>query len=280
MERGGVGGGAFWCTWGGGKGVRVSGRERGEEGDPAAQRGRGGQPSYLSPDEPCSFPPWLRRNRVNLPAWPLIPSLLPLPFPPSHPSRLYTWGYGDGGWLGLERASKLPYVEPCPPVTKYGATCSFDSDFNACLPAVVSTLSHLRVEKVVAGGGHTIILARRIQRRFSRAERKVVQGLDGHGVGEGRAGEQDRRARGGEDVPYALMESISLADAARGTQRNTSETGEMGTLGMEESVPHTSRHANRASCCENANESTSSSSTSSSSFSSSSHAPGSIMPST
>jgi hypothetical protein len=84
-------------------------------------------------------------------------------------SRLYCWGYGDGGWLGLEHAAELPYVEPCPPVTKYGATCSFDSDFNACLPARVTALSHVKVEKVVAGGGHTIIMGRRIQRRFSRA---------------------------------------------------------------------------------------------------------------
>ncbi|EKU22126.1 hect domain and rld 4, partial [Nannochloropsis gaditana CCMP526] len=95
--------------------------------------------------------------------------------------RLYTWGYGDGGWLGLERASKLPYVEPCPPVTKYGATCSFDSDFNACLPAVVSTLSHLRVEKVVAGGGHTIIMARRIQRRLCKDLMDMKSGKGGRG---------------------------------------------------------------------------------------------------
>ena len=61
----------------------------------------------------------------------------------------------------------LPYVEPCPPVTKFTTTCSFDSDFNACLPQRVS-LRGVFVERVVAGGGHTIIMGRRVQRRFGQ----------------------------------------------------------------------------------------------------------------
>jgi hypothetical protein len=91
----------------------------------------------------------------------------PLPLPSSDVGvlwrghrTLYCWGYGDGGWLGLGHEAELPFVEPGPPAEKFGGTCAFDSDFNALLPEVVR-LPGLRVERVVSGAGHTIILTKR-----------------------------------------------------------------------------------------------------------------------
>lgn len=180
--------------------------------------------------------------------------------------RLYSWGYGDGGWLGLEHASELPYVEPCQPVTKYGATCSFDSDFNACLPSLVTALAHLKVEKVVGGGGHTIVMARRIQRRFSRAGGKVVRQEGGEG-----GGTRNGLAEG--------VESMSLVESDEEGEENRQEEEE-GGAGAERA------NASRRGCGASTRSSTSSSSSSSSSsfssssFSSTSNSSASSMPTT
>lgn len=68
------------------------------------------------------------------------------------------WGYGDGGWLGLEVGEGLPFVEPGPPVDRHGLTCSFDSDLNALLPERVEALAGVRVVKAMGGGAHTVVL--------------------------------------------------------------------------------------------------------------------------
>lgn len=74
--------------------------------------------------------------------------------------RLYCWGSGDGGWLGLNIPPplSLPLVEPGPPMDKFGPTRAFDSDYNALLPEMVMCLSRYRVVKAVGGAGHTIFL--------------------------------------------------------------------------------------------------------------------------
>lgn len=70
-------------------------------------------------------------------------------------------------------------------MTKFGATCSFDSDFNVCLPQRVAALRHVVVERVAAGGGHTILLGRRVQRRFGRGPGGRVAHVVGEGEGDG-----------------------------------------------------------------------------------------------
>lgn len=209
---------------------------------------------------PCSFlVQWCRLIRF-------LPSYLFLSLPPLLFRRLYSWGYGDGGWLGLEHASELPYVEPCQPVTKYGATCSFDSNFNACLPSLVTALAHLKVEKVVGGGGHTIVMARRIQRRFSRAGGKVVRQEGGEG-----GGTRNGLAEG--------VESMSLVESDEEGEENRQEEEE-GGAGAERA------NASRRGCGASTRSSTSSSSSSSSSsfssssFSSTSNSSASSMPTT
>ena len=87
---------------------------------------------------------------------------------------LYTWGYGDGGWLGQSsdttggagsvasgtKQQKRVMVEPgAPPTQKHGETCSFDSDHNNFQPALVTDLTEMQVTHVACGGSHTIALA-------------------------------------------------------------------------------------------------------------------------
>lgn len=64
-------------------------------------------------------------------------------------------------------------MEPGPPAEKQGLTQAFDSDLNVLLPEEVRALEGVKVEKVVAGGAHTIILGRRVGRgRRRRLESK------------------------------------------------------------------------------------------------------------
>eukprot|EP00616_Rhizochromulina_sp_CCMP1243_P013771 CAMPEP_0118993936 /NCGR_PEP_ID=MMETSP1173-20130426/55968_1 /TAXON_ID=1034831 /ORGANISM="Rhizochromulina marina cf, Strain CCMP1243" /LENGTH=199 /DNA_ID=CAMNT_0006945195 /DNA_START=33 /DNA_END=628 /DNA_ORIENTATION=+ len=87
---------------------------------------------------------------------------------------LYTWGYGDGGWLGQPR-NKAPLVEPGPPTVKHGETCSFDSGLNHFLPNLVNDLSDIQVTSVTCGGAHTVMLA--IARDALTAPKKDLQEL-------------------------------------------------------------------------------------------------------
>ncbi len=157
-------------------------------------------------------------------------------------------------------------MEPCPPITKYGATCSFDSDFNACLPGLVTALAHLKVEKVVGGGGHTIVMAKRIQRRSSRAGVKVVRQEGGEG-----GGARNGLAEG--------VKAMSLVDSDSRGEENKEEEDE-GGAGAERT--NTSRRGGaRALNRDSTSGSTSSSSSSSSSsFSVTSFSSTSSMPTT
>jgi hypothetical protein len=84
---------------------------------------------------------------------------------------VYTWGYGDGGWLGLEPMTNVPYVEsefPSPPHTSdaktfYNTACtrSFDSNINLLRPLPVTHFiqQNYRVNWIRNGGGHVIYCA-------------------------------------------------------------------------------------------------------------------------
>eukprot|EP01035_Chromulina_nebulosa_P020662 gene20662-26789_t len=74
---------------------------------------------------------------------------------------LFVWGYGEGGWLGINKPSKLPYIDN-DSVNEgqripYNQCSSFDSGFNILTPQRVRSLGAYVVEKVRCGGGHTIV---------------------------------------------------------------------------------------------------------------------------
>lgn len=78
--------------------------------------------------------------------------------------NLFTWGYGDGGWMCVKPSYDLPYVESeSPPVVGAhgrhfdGHTRSFDSRLNVLYPSVVDIPRDRYVKWVRCGGGHTII---------------------------------------------------------------------------------------------------------------------------
>lgn len=77
---------------------------------------------------------------------------------------LYAWGYGDGGWLGLQLSQgeldNLPIVDPDLPNnrTAHGCSRSFESRLNVLLPERVRFFHSEKVIGVRAGGGHTIII--------------------------------------------------------------------------------------------------------------------------
>jgi hypothetical protein len=83
--------------------------------------------------------------------------------------ELYTWGYGDGGWLGIHPPEQLPYVEselPPPPLPRGGSlsdnyyfnvyTRSFDSELNVLRPCPVAMAADRYVKWTRCGGGHAI----------------------------------------------------------------------------------------------------------------------------
>ena len=79
---------------------------------------------------------------------------------------LYSWGYGDGGWMGLKPpAEEDMTVFECDDAADYpiirGHTHirSFDSTHTVILPAKLTLLKNKVVEKVRCGGAHTIIFA-------------------------------------------------------------------------------------------------------------------------
>lgn len=79
--------------------------------------------------------------------------------------ELYCWGYGDGGWLFLGPNKYLPMIDqdalPVPSQLTETHIQSFDSRYNVTSPYKVNALAtDWHVEKVCAGGGHTITFCR------------------------------------------------------------------------------------------------------------------------
>jgi len=79
---------------------------------------------------------------------------------------LYSWGYGDGGWMGLKPPAEEDLtVFECDDAADYpiirGHTHirSFDSTHTVILPAKVTLLKNKIVDKMRCGGAHTIIFA-------------------------------------------------------------------------------------------------------------------------
>jgi alpha-tubulin suppressor-like RCC1 family protein len=79
---------------------------------------------------------------------------------------LYSWGYGDGGWMGLKPpAEEDMAVFECDDAADYpiirGHTHirSFDSTHTVILPAKVTLLKNKIIDKMRCGGAHTIIFA-------------------------------------------------------------------------------------------------------------------------
>ena len=79
---------------------------------------------------------------------------------------LYSWGYGDGGWMGLKPPPEesMPVFD-CDDAADYpiirGHTHirSFDSTHTVIMPDKVALLKNKIVEKMRCGGAHTIIFA-------------------------------------------------------------------------------------------------------------------------
>jgi hypothetical protein len=77
---------------------------------------------------------------------------------------LFCWGYGDGGWLGMEPPLRLPQVE-ADNLTPMQASllpdaqqeiCCFDSRHSVLRPRMVDPLRQYAVRAVRGGAGHTI----------------------------------------------------------------------------------------------------------------------------
>lgn len=75
--------------------------------------------------------------------------------------KLYTWGYGDGGWLGIRPSPDALKVEVEDPVAAnlypHVSVRSFDSRHNVVTPQRVRFLSDWNVARVRAGGGHMVV---------------------------------------------------------------------------------------------------------------------------
>jgi alpha-tubulin suppressor-like RCC1 family protein len=73
---------------------------------------------------------------------------------------LYSWGYGDGGWLGIAPPSRLPFVESDTVAegssVQFSQTQSFESRHNVITPQRVRLLSQYCVERVRCGGAHSV----------------------------------------------------------------------------------------------------------------------------
>mmetsp|Transcript_24318 Transcript_24318/g.35630 ORF Transcript_24318/g.35630 Transcript_24318/m.35630 type:complete len:598 (+) Transcript_24318:102-1895(+) len=77
--------------------------------------------------------------------------------------ELYTWGYGDGGWLGIGPLEDMPYIESeNPPVPNHGDyyynvyTRSFDSTLNILRPCPVYLPNDKYIKWARCGGGHVV----------------------------------------------------------------------------------------------------------------------------
>mmetsp|Transcript_15660 Transcript_15660/g.29478 ORF Transcript_15660/g.29478 Transcript_15660/m.29478 type:complete len:484 (+) Transcript_15660:82-1533(+) len=78
---------------------------------------------------------------------------------------IYTWGYGDGGWMCVQPSYDLPYIESDnPPVASMNGeyyhnvhTRSFDSTLNVLRPALVNVPADRYVKWARCGGGHTVL---------------------------------------------------------------------------------------------------------------------------
>ena len=117
--------------------------------------------------------------------------------------RLYAWGYGDGGWLGISPPSPSPAI-PLPyfesenaaehPIIDAHSTCSFDSNLNVLVPRCVKLLATSKVEGVRCGGGHTVLFVSlrspEEEKECAAYDEKNHEGdeLDGKG---GRGAEED-----------------------------------------------------------------------------------------
>jgi alpha-tubulin suppressor-like RCC1 family protein len=81
----------------------------------------------------------------------------------SREGYLYAWGYGDGGWLGLQPQGNMPNIDPDSPPDTIGRgvihTKAFDSCHNVLIPQRVKLMSNKIISKVRCGGGHTIIFS-------------------------------------------------------------------------------------------------------------------------
>lgn len=76
--------------------------------------------------------------------------------------ELYTWGYGDGAWLGVEPPPDLSQVESESPPRlpdELGAihSCSFDSVHNVLRPIQVVLPADHKVLWARGGGGHAVV---------------------------------------------------------------------------------------------------------------------------
>mmetsp|Transcript_16577 Transcript_16577/g.24937 ORF Transcript_16577/g.24937 Transcript_16577/m.24937 type:complete len:602 (+) Transcript_16577:124-1929(+) len=93
-------------------------------------------PEGVDIDDVCCGPSWSFARTVN--------------------GELYTWGYGDGGWLGIEPADDVPYVESENPPVNHIYTKSFDSTVNVLRPSPVYLPHDRYIKWVRCGGGHAI----------------------------------------------------------------------------------------------------------------------------
>lgn len=102
---------------------------------------------------------------------------------------LYSWGYGDGGWLGLDipASRRLPLLESdseSPLAILVPQSRSFDSMYNVLIPKYVRSLSNYHVDTVRAGGCFSIVFCS--ERKFiSLASSESSKNIPGDDSDEG-----------------------------------------------------------------------------------------------
>lgn len=127
---------------------------------------------------------------------------------------VYTWGYGDGGWLGLEPLANVPYIEselPSPPHTNdaktfYTTACSrsFDSNINLLRPLPVTYFiqHNYRVKWIRNGGGHVIYCVKHDESIAARSRSLLLDESKMHESASSSLFEKDSK--------YSVKESSSV----------------------------------------------------------------------
>ena len=93
--------------------------------------------------------------------------------------KLYSWGYGDGGWLGT-KPSNIQHIslhEETAVQLPYTSVCTFNSKYSLIIPQKNKLLQEWYVKKVSAGQGHTLILCD--ERDINTEEYESAAGYEG-----------------------------------------------------------------------------------------------------
>lgn len=102
--------------------------------------------------------------------------------------KLLTWGYGDGGWLGMRPPTDMIRVETDTPMaanlSPHIEITSFDSTHNVVIPHRVRFLSDWCVTEARGGGAHTVVFC---------SEKPAVATTAGDSWGSNEDADDDRK---------------------------------------------------------------------------------------